>query len=257
MTAIAQVEAQGAMQASAVSFEEVSKVFPDGTQALDRVSLQVSQNELVAVVGASGCGKSTLLRLASGLDHPSSGSVRADEDDIGYVFQDPTLLPWRSVRANVELPGELRRVPAPERRAAAQAAIELTGLDGFEDHLPRQLSGGMRMRVSLARALSLRPRIFLFDEPFGALDEITRERLNDELLSLFGRERFAGLFVTHSVAEAVFLASRVVVMSRRPGRVAADIAVPFPYPREPELRYTPQFGELSAIVSAELRQASR
>jgi NitT/TauT family transport system ATP-binding protein len=233
----------------------VSKTFSDGTEALADVSLSVAPGEMVAVVGPSGCGKSTLLRLASRLSDVTSGSVEVTEDHLGYVFQDATLLPWRNVQRNVEVLAELARVPKDERRALAADAIALTGLAGFERHLPRALSGGMRMRVSLARALTLRPTVFLFDEPFGALDEITRERLNGELLGLFVRERFAGVFVTHSVMEAAFLASRVVVMSARPGRIVAEVAVPFPYPRAPELRYDSEFGRVAGQISAALREA--
>jgi NitT/TauT family transport system ATP-binding protein len=171
------------------------------------------------------------------------------------VFQDATLLPWRSVRANVGLFAELDKMSKVERSRRIAEAIELVGLTGFEKHLPHELSGGMRMRVSLARSLVLDPDVFLFDEPFGALDEITRERLNDELLRMFALRAFAALFITHSVAEAVFLSTRVVVMSGRPGRVVADIAVPFGYPRPPELRYTPDFGALCGEVSQHLRSA--
>lgn len=212
---------------------------------------------MVAIVGPSGCGKSTLLRLASRLTAPSSGEVSVTAGGLGYVFQDPTLLPWRTVRRNVELPAELAGVPAPDRAALAAEAIRLTGLTGFERHRPRALSGGMRMRVSLARALTLRPEIFLFDEPFGALDEITRERLNGELLGLFERERFAGLFVTHSVVEAAFLATRVVVMSARPGRIVGEVSVPFGYPRDPALRFDPDFAHLAGVISAKLREQLR
>jgi NitT/TauT family transport system ATP-binding protein len=238
----------------ALDFNHVSKVFPDGTRALDDVSLQVRAGEMVAVVGPSGCGKSTLLRLASRLTSPSSGQIGVADGNLGYVFQDATLLPWRTVQRNVELLAELAGIGAAERSRLAAQAIALTGLSGFERHRPRALSGGMRMRVSLARALTLRPRIFLFDEPFGALDEITRERLNGELLDLFERERFAGLFVTHSVSEAAFLASRVLVMSPRPGRFVAEIAVPFPYPRPTELRFEPQFAIVAGQISARLRE---
>jgi NitT/TauT family transport system ATP-binding protein len=237
----------------ALAFEHVSKTFPDGTRALDDVSVEVRPGEMVAIVGPSGCGKSTLLRIASRLTNPTEGQVLVGKGNLGYVFQDATLLPWRTVQANVELLAELAGVPRKERAALATQAIALTGLTGFEKHRPRALSGGMRMRVSLARALTMRPRIFLFDEPFGALDEITREYLGGELLSLFERERFAGLFVTHSVSEAAFLASRVVVMSPRPGRVVSDFEIPFPYPRSPELRFEPAFAAIAGQISARLR----
>jgi NitT/TauT family transport system ATP-binding protein len=238
----------------ALAFEHVSKVFPDGTQALDDISLQVRSGEMVAIVGPSGCGKSTLLRLASHLTTPSTGEIRVSDGNLGYVFQDATLLPWRTVQRNVELLAELAGMPRAQRAQLAAQAILLTGLRGFERHRPRALSGGMRMRVSLARALTMRPRIFLFDEPFGALDEITRERLNGELLGLFERERFAGLFVTHSVSEAAFLASRVLVMSARPGRIVAEIGVPFGYPRPTELRFDPDFAAVAGHISARLRE---
>ena len=238
----------------AMSFQHVSKVFPDGTRALDDVSLQVRSGEMVAIVGPSGCGKSTLLRLASRLSAPSSGEIVVGDGNLGYVFQDATLLPWRTVQRNVELLAELAGVDRVERAKLAAEAIVLTGLTGFERHRPRALSGGMRMRVSLARALTMRPRIFLFDEPFGALDEITRERLNGELLGLFARERFAGLFVTHSVSEAAFLASRVLVMSPRPGRIVAEIDVPFAYPRPPELRFDAEFARVAGQISGRLRE---
>jgi NitT/TauT family transport system ATP-binding protein len=238
----------------ALAFDHVSKVFPDGTQALDDESLRISSGEIVANVGPSVCGKSTLLRLASRLTAPSTGSIAIAEGNLGYVFQDATLLPWRTVQSNVELLAELAGVQKSERAKLAAQAILLTGLSGFERHRPRSLSGGMRMRVSLARALTMRPRIFLFDEPFGALDEITRERLNGELLGLFERERFAGLFVTHSVGEAAFLASRVLVMSPRPGRLVAEIEIPFAYPRPPDLRFDPDFAVVAGRISAQLRE---
>ena len=238
----------------ALAFDHVSKTFPDGTRALEDVSLQISPGEMVAIVGPSGCGKSTMLRLASRLTPPSTGEIRVGEGNLGYVFQDATLLPWRTVQTNVELLAELAGVDKRERAELAAQAISLTGLAGFEKHRPRALSGGMRMRVSLARALTMRPRIFLFDEPFGALDEITRERLNGELLGLFERERFAGLFVTHSVSEAAYLASRVLVMSPRPGRILSEIPVPFDYPRPPELRFDAQFAAVAGQISARLRE---
>jgi NitT/TauT family transport system ATP-binding protein len=241
--------------ASVLRFENVSKTFVDGTKALDNVSLSVRPGEMVAIVGPSGCGKSTLLRLASGLATASSGSIDVDEGQLGYVFQDATLLPWRTVQRNVELLAELAGMSKEERSELATKAIELTGLTGFEQRRPLALSGGMRMRVSLARSLVMRPKVFLFDEPFGALDEITRERLNAELLELFVREKFAGVFVTHSVVEATFLATRVAVMSSRPGRIVAEIPVPIAYPRPPELRFEPEFTKLAAEISTQLREA--
>jgi NitT/TauT family transport system ATP-binding protein len=236
-----------------LEFAGVGRTFPDGTEALQAVDLTVDRGEFVSVVGPSGCGKSTLLRLASGLDRATTGETRVGSKRVGYVFQDPTLLPWRTVRRNVELLAELEHLPKAERRARVQEAITLVGLDDFEKHRPRSLSGGMRMRTSLARSLVLQPDLFLFDEPFGALDEMTRERLNDELLALFADRGFAALFITHSVAEAVFLSTRVVVMSPRPGRILGDVSVPFGYPREPELRYTEEFGKVAGAVSDLLR----
>src|SRR5258708_33456785 len=238
----------------ALSFERVSKVFPDGTRALDDVTIAVKSGEMVAIVGPSGCGKSTLLRLASRLSSPSSGEIVVGDGNLGYVFQDATLLPWRTVQRNVELLAELAGVERAERAKLAAEAIVLTGPTAFHRHRPRALSGGMRIRVSLARALTMRPRIFLFDEPFGALDEITRERLNGELLGLFARERFAGLFVTHSAGEAAFLSSRVLVMSPRPGRIVAEIDVPFAYPRPPELRFDAEFARVAGQISGRLRE---
>jgi NitT/TauT family transport system ATP-binding protein len=241
------------LAATTLSFDDVSMVFPDGTHALSGISFSVGAGEFVTVVGPSGCGKSTLLRIASGLTLHTSGTLHVDREHLAYVFQDPTLLPWRSVEKNVELVAELHGLPKPERLARARNAIELVGLGGFEDKYPKQLSGGMKMRASLARSLVLDPNLFLFDEPFGALDEITRERLNDQLLQLFDYEGFASLFITHSIYEAVFLSTRVLVMSARPGRIVGDFQVPFPYPRRPELRFEPAFAELAGDVSAALR----
>jgi NitT/TauT family transport system ATP-binding protein len=239
-----------------LAFEGVSKRFGDGTVALDGVDLQVAPGEFVTVVGPSGCGKSTLLRIASGLDTATGGVLRVATDKIGYVFQDPTLLPWRSVQSNVELLGELEGLPRAERARLAREALEVVGLTEFAKHLPHTLSGGMRMRASLARSLTLRPELFLLDEPFGALDEITRQRLNDELLQLFMARRFGALFITHSVSEAVFLSTRVVVLSGRPGRVLGNFEVPFEYPRAPELRYAEPFSRLAGEVSTTLRDGS-
>ena len=240
---------------SALEFDRVSMVFPDGTEATRDVSFSVGLGEFVTIVGPSGCGKSTLLRIASGLLDPTDGSVEVDRQRLGYVFQDATLLPWRTVQGNVELLAELHGYTKGERQALAMAAINLVGLQGFENHYPKTLSGGMKMRVSLARTLTLRPPVFLFDEPFGAVDEITRMRLNEETQEIFKNEGFAGLFITHSIGEAVFMSTRVLVMSARPGRLVAEIDVPFDYPRKPDLRFDPQFAELSGTVSAALKEA--
>jgi NitT/TauT family transport system ATP-binding protein len=229
--------------------------FDDGTKALDNVSLSINAGEFVTVVGPSGCGKSTLLRIASNLEANTGGTCSIDRNSIGYVFQDATLMPWRTVARNVELIAELHKLPKAERNKLSAEAIELVGLSGFEDKYPRQLSGGMRMRASLARSLVMKPKVFLFDEPFGALDEITRERLNDELLRLFQHEGFAGLFITHSITEAVYMSTKVLVMSARPGKIIAEFDVPFSYPRNHDLRYEPEFGELCGKISHALRGA--
>jgi len=241
-------------KAMLLDFADVQLTFPNGTTALSGVDLTVRKGEFVTVVGPSGCGKSTLLRIASGLEKATAGTTKLTTDHIGYVFQDATLLPWRTVRANVELLAELRGMGKTERRAEAARAIEMVSLNGFEDHLPRQLSGGMKMRASLARSLTMDPELFLFDEPFGALDEITREHLNDELLRLFTERGFAGLFITHSVAEAVYLSTKVVVMSGRPGRIVGTYDVPFDMPRDPEIRYTAEYAALVGEISRALRE---
>jgi NitT/TauT family transport system ATP-binding protein len=250
-------EGATAVASAVLSFTRVAKRFPDGTEALGGITLIVAPGEFVAVVGPSGCGKSTMLRLAARLTEPTEGSVSLGTERVGYVFQDPTLLPWRTVRSNVELAGQLRRLPKAERRRRTDEAIALVGLSGFARHRPRTLSGGMRMRVSLARSLTLQPELFLLDEPFGTLDEITRERLNDELLRLFVARRFAALFVTHSVIEAVYLSTRVIALSERPGRVLGEFTVPFDYPRPPSLRFDPEITRIVAQVSACLRGDAR
>ena len=239
--------------AAGLSFERIGMTFPDGTEAVADATFSVERGEFVTIVGPSGCGKSTLLRIASGLLEPTGGSMWIDRRQIGYVFQDPTLMPWRTVRGNVELLAELHGFSRALRHSVAQQAIDLVGLNGFEGHYPKSLSGGMRMRCSLARTLTLQPPIMLFDEPFGSVDEITRERLNEETLRLFEAETFAGLFITHSISEAVFLSTRVLVMSPRPGRIVAEIEVPFPFPRDPDLRFEARFAAISAEVSHVLR----
>jgi len=249
-----------------VRARDVRLAYPNATVALAGVAFTLARHEFVSVVGPSGCGKSTLLRLVAGLLAPTAGEIRVDDrapaaarrdrQEISFVFQFPALLPWRTVAANARLPLELRG----QGRAAADRQVgpllELVGLDAFAGAWPHELSGGMQMRVSLARALANRPSLLLLDEPFGALDEITRQRLNEDLLRLWARDRWAGLFVTHNVFEAVFLSQRVLVMSARPGRFVADIPVPWPYPRAPELRARPEFARLAGTISQQLLETA-
>ncbi len=240
----------------------LDKRFSSGVEALRGVDLDIGRGRFASIVGPSGCGKSTLLRLVAGLDEPTAGGLTVNgeaprralggQPDLGFVFQDPTLLPWRSVARNVGLPLELRRTPDPAR---VRKLLELVGLTEFADAFPAQLSGGMRMRASIARALATRPRLLLLDEPFAALDEITRQRLNEELLRLWLEDRWTGLFVTHNVHEALFLGQQVLVMSARPGRILADMDVPFPYPRDPALRTTPEFIRMAGEISGRLAEA--
>lgn len=243
------------MESPLVVAAGLDKHFPAGVQALRDLNLEISRGQFVSIVGPSGCGKSTFLRLVAGLDAPTSGQLRvSDHDPLGlaFVFQDATLLPWRSVERNITLPLELRR-QADDAHVAQ--TLELVGLTDFAAAYPAQLSGGMRMRVSIARALVTRPQILLLDEPFGALDEITRQRLNEELSRLWQEDRWTGLFVTHNVSEAVFLSQRVLVLSARPGRLLADIPIPFPYPRSPYLRSAPEFIRLVNGISRQLARA--
>ena len=236
-----------------VAFDEVTKRF-DAVEVLTPVTFTVERGEFVTIVGPSGCGKSTLLRLASRLEEPTSGEIRRSSDKIAYVFQEPTLMPWRTVEHNVELLLELDGVERAKRRELVAEVLELVNLDEFAHHRPHQLSGGMKMRASLARSLVLDPDLFLLDEPFAALDSITRSRLNVELLALFAQRNFGAVFVTHSVDEAVYLSTRVMVMSARPGRIVAEFEVPFTYPREPELRYEPEFAALAGEVARSLKE---
>ena len=240
---------------TALNLRNISMTFPDGTQAVDGVDLTVDRGEFVTIVGPSGCGKSTLLRIISGLQQPTSGSCDVDRKSLGYVFQDSVLLPWRNVQKNVELNAELLGVPRELRKESAQKAINLVNLNDHVTKFPHQLSGGMKMRCSLARSLVSQPQVFLFDEPFGALDEMTREHLNDELLSIFLQEKFAGLFITHSIQEAVFLSTRVIVMSSQPGRFISEHTIDFPFPRLPDTRYSAEFAELCGRISHDLKLA--
>ena len=221
--------------------------------------LEIARGDFLALLGPSGCGKSTLLRMIAGLDAPTSGRISwADEAarrDIGFVFQEPTLMPWHSALRNVALPLELAGAPRHEAAARARDMLARVELAGFEEAYPRQLSGGMRMRVSIARALVTRPRLLLMDEPFAALDEITRFRLNNDLLKLWQAERFTVVFVTHSVFESVFLAERIVVMAPRPGRVVAELQVPATDRAAPEFRTSPSYAAHCREVSHALSDA--
>jgi NitT/TauT family transport system ATP-binding protein len=242
-----------------VSLREVGKTFANGTVALERLSLDIGEHEFVSLVGPSGCGKSTALRLIAGLLSPDGGAIDsrlaptgAGGRDIGFVFQEPTLMPWARVAENVYLPLKLAGMSKGEAEARVDEALERVGLIDFRRSYPRELSGGMKMRVSIARALVTSPRLLLMDEPFAALDEMTRLKLNDDLLSLWQSQRWTVVFVTHSIYESVYLSSRVVVMAARPGRVVADLAIDAPYPRDAEFRLGPDYARHARSVSAAL-----
>ncbi|MGG7102910.1 ABC transporter ATP-binding protein [Rhodococcus sp. 24CO] len=240
-----------------MAFTDVVKKFDTGTVALDGINLDVRRGDFVAVVGPSGCGKSTLLRMAAGLERPTSGSVALDTESVGFIFQEATLLPWRTVQSNVELSAELGGAPKTLRRERATEAINAVGLRDFSGQLPNALSGGMKMRVSLARALTLAPEVMLLDEPFGALDEMTRLDMQVELQRLYADKGFTAMFITHSVSEAVYLANKVVIMTARPGRIHSVVDIDFDYPRSPDLRYDARFTEYVAEISASLHGSLR
>jgi len=240
-----------------VAVDHVNKIYSDGTHALKDVSLAVRDKEIVAVIGPSGCGKSTLLRAIAGLTSPTDGVCRvADGVQPAFVFQQPTLLPWRTAERNAELLLRLSGVPRAESRRRAHEAMTWVNLAGFEKAYPRALSGGMRMRLSLARSLAMKPDLFLLDEPFSALDEITRKTLNDELARIWFHQPFTAILVTHNLYEAIFLASRVVVMSARPGRIQTEIAVTLPYPRNSDVRLTSEYVSFVEQLSIELERAA-
>jgi len=243
----------------------VSKTFPNGVQALADVSLDVETGEFLSVLGPSGCGKSTLLRLIAGLSQPTAGTIvgpgegaagRTDgRTDIGFVFQEPTLMPWATALANVALPLRLHGMARREREMRAAEALAQVGLKGFERTWPRELSGGMKMRVSIARALVTEPRLLLMDEPFAALDEITRHRLNADLLNLWQSRRVTVVFVTHSVFESVFLSQRVVLMTARPGRISSELVIAEPTPRGDAFRTSSQYAAWCRLASTRLVEA--
>ena len=238
---------------SVFTADAVGLTYPDGTHALTNTSVSVAAGEFVSIVGPSGCGKSTLLRLASGLIPPTSGNI-ARTGTVQFVFQDSTLLPWRSVRRNISLNLELQKIEKTEIADRTNSALALVGLLDSAEKLPRQLSGGMKMRTSLARSLVCDPGMYLFDEPFAALDEFSRERLNVELRTMLSTRNAASLFVTHSIAEAVFLSHRVLVMSPRPGTIVQEFAIPFGPDRQQDLRYSPAFARLSGEIAQSLRE---
>ncbi len=248
-----------------VSLRHVGKVFSNGTVALQDLSLDVRAGEFLSLLGPSGCGKSTVLRIVASLGEATSGAVEwptADHDasgrphpEIGFVFQEPTLMPWATVFNNVWLPYRLKRKPKAEVRDQVMEALSMVGLESFADAYPRELSGGMKMRVSIARALITRPALLLMDEPFAALDEITRFRLNDDLLGLWEKFGWTVVFVTHSVFESVYLSNRIVVMAARPGRVYADLPVGAPYPRGEDFRTSNEYAAYCRQISASLHEA--
>src|SRR5262245_33015133 len=251
---------------SLIVIDRVGKTYANGTVALDDISFDVREGQFVSLVGPSGCGKSTLLRMIAGLGPITAGDIlveglpprraRQEKADTAFVFQDANLMPWRTVMGNVELPLELRHVSKAERRATVMEALETVGLADVTRAYPRELSGGMRMRVSLARALAAHPRLLLMDEPFGALDEITRQRLNGELLRLCALANWTVVFVTHNVFEAVYLSTRILVMSARPGKIIAEVPVPLPHPRVPEIRTDPEFTRIVREVVTLLGSAA-
>jgi NitT/TauT family transport system ATP-binding protein len=242
-----------------LTLSDVSKRYAT-TTVLEKINLTIEAGEFVTLIGPSGCGKSTLLKLISGLTSVSSGSILVEDmtpvnarKTVSYIFQDATLLPWRTVTGNVGLGLELEHVDQEIRKQKVQTLIELVGLTHVARAYPRQLSGGMKMRVSVARALATTPRLLLLDEPFGALDEMTRDRLNEELLRLRAEHNWTAVFVTHSVAEAVFLSTRIMVMAPSPGRIAQQIDIDLPFPRTSTTRESPQFESLVTTVSRALR----
>jgi len=243
-----------------VAIDGVSKQFRSGALALEGISMRVDKGEFVSLLGPSGCGKSTLLRLVSGLTAATSGTVTVNgmtpanaRELMSFIFQDATLLPWRTVEQNVGLGLELEHAARPARKEKVAAMLELVGLAHVAKRYPRQLSGGMKMRVSIARALVSHPRILLLDEPFAALDEMSRDRLNEELLRLYVEQHWTVLFVTHSVAEAVFLSTRIVVLAPHPGRIAHVVPVNLPWPRTAETRLTAAYDDEIARISRLLR----
>jgi NitT/TauT family transport system ATP-binding protein len=250
----------------AVEVLSVEKTYPNGTRALMPVNLTVAEGELITLLGPSGCGKSTLLKMIAGLLEPSNGrlllwrkpvdQVEGTGHRLSFVFQEPTLMPWAKVQSNVRLPLDLAGVPAADAAPRVRDALAMVGLDKFAENLPRELSGGMQMRVSIARGLVTQPTLLLMDEPFGALDEITRNKLDSDLLELWREKKLTVIFVTHSIFEAVYLSNRVVVMAARPGRLIDEVAIDEPYPRGPEFRVSTEFSGYAKRLQDSLLRAS-
>ena len=250
----------------AVEVLSAEKTYPNGTHALLPVDLSVDEGEFVTLLGPSGCGKSTLLKMIAGLLSPSDGRVllwrkpveqlEASGHRLSFVFQDATLMPWARVMGNVRLPLDLAGVPREVAQARVRNALQMVGLEKFESNLPRELSGGMQMRVSIARGLVTEPQLLLMDEPFGALDEITRNRLDSDLLELWQGKKLTVVFVTHSIYEAVYLSNRVAVMAARPGRIVDEVGIDEPYPRGPDFRVSTQFSQYAKRLQDALLRAS-
>ena len=243
-----------------VACHAVGKRYGEGPEILNAIDFTVTRGEFVSLIGPSGCGKSTLLRLIAGLSPVTSGRLDVstrdngrNDENLAFVFQEPALLPWLDVARNIELPLLLRRVPAPQRQERIRHALALVRLLDKARAFPRELSGGQKMRVSLARALTISPHLLLLDEPFGALDEMTRQHLNEELLAIRAREAWTALFVTHSVAEAVFLSSRILVFASNPGRIFSELPIDLPFPRTAETRHAPEYLRLVAEATRQLR----
>ncbi len=242
----------------------VTKQYGDAHAVLESIDLVVAKQEFISIIGPSGCGKSTILKLIAGLANPTSGTIRVDgmtplnaRETISFVFQDATLLPWRTVKQNIGLGLELEHAPSTRRENEIAGLLDLVGLKHVARSYPRELSGGMKMRVSIARALATNPRLMLLDEPFAALDEMSRDRLNEEILRLRAEQNWTAVFVTHSVSEAVFLSDRIVVLAPNPGRIYAEFQVELPAPRTSAIRNSPQFDAIVARVSHALRETLR
>ncbi|MGH6871075.1 MAG: ABC transporter ATP-binding protein [Rhizomicrobium sp.] len=240
-----------------LSLSRIAKTFDSGTHAVGDMSLEVEAGDFLSLVGPSGCGKSTVLRIVAGLLAPESGTVAFPQGrpEIGFVFQEPTLMPWTTALGNARLPLDLKHAAKNEAQDRAARALARVGLAGFENAFPRELSGGMKMRVSIARALAAEPKLLLMDEPFAALDELTRQALNDDLIKLAREDGITVLFVTHSVYESTYLSSRVAVMTPRPGRIAAEITLSPPADRDARYRLTAEFTQAAGRISAALAQA--